>query len=129
MDTVTQLVFSNDLQHFASVSNDRSMKLWGLPRVTDISSLIRDPYETTVEYTARAKAWASSFDQLVTLGDYNADTELYSVRIGDATVLVPFTRDEARKLAGQRQAVLHSKLKFFDGEQLQITDSTLARLQ
>jgi WD40 repeat protein len=127
-DTVTSVVFSNDLQHFASVSNDRSLKLWGLPQVSDMASLVKDPFETTAEYTRRAKAWVSSFAVLVGLGDYNADSEQYSVRIGDATLLVPLTRDDARKLAGQRQALLRSKLKFFDGDQLQMTDSTLARL-
>jgi hypothetical protein len=104
------------------------LKLWGLPQVSDMASLVKDPFETTAEYTRRAKAWVSSFAVLVGLGDYNADSELYSVRIGDATVLVPLTRDDARKLAGQRQALLRSKLKFFDGDQLQMTDSTLARL-
>jgi hypothetical protein len=41
---------------------------------------------------------------------------------------VPLQRDEARKLAGQRQAILSTKLKFFDGEQLQMVNSKLMRL-
>jgi hypothetical protein len=119
---------SGDAQHIMSIGNDRTLKLWGLPQVQDMANLQKDPFESTSEYINRAKGWGSDLTMLVALGEYNADSELYAVKIGDASVSVPLQRDEARKLAGQRQAILSTKLKFFDGEQLQMVNSKLSRL-
>lgn len=128
LDAVAHVYLAGDAQHILSVGNDRTLKLWGLPQVQDMANLVKDPFESTTEYMGRAKGWGSDFSMLVALGDYNADSELYSVKIGDASVSVPLKRDEARKLAGQRQAVLTTKLKFFDVEQLQLVNSKLERL-
>jgi WD40 repeat protein len=128
LDAVAQVHLSNDGQHILSVGNDRTLKLWGLPQVQDMANLVKDPFESTTEYMNRAKGWGSDFSMLVALGDYNADSELYAVKIGDAVVSVPLQREDARKLAGQRQAVLSTKLKFFDVEQLQLVNAKLLRL-
>jgi hypothetical protein len=93
-----------------------------------MANLVKDPFESTTEYMNRAKGWGSDFSMLVALGEYNADAELYAVKIGDAVVSVPLQREDARKLAGQRQAVLTTKLKFFDVEQLQLVNAKLQRL-
>jgi hypothetical protein len=37
-------------------------------------------------------------------------------------------RDEARRFAGQREAILTGKLKMYDAEQLQLADVKLARV-
>lgn len=128
LDVVSHVHMSNDAQHLLSVGNDRTLKLWGLPQVQDMTNLVKDPFESTAEYMSRAKGWGSDFSMLVALGEYNADSELYAIKIGDATVSVPLPREDARKLAGQRQAVLTTKLKFFDVDQLQLVGSKLVRL-
>jgi hypothetical protein len=72
--------------------------------------------------------WTSPYSALATLVGYNADTQTYSVKVGEVAIDVPFERDAARKLMGQRQAIVTGNLRFFDVEQLVLADAKLTRL-
>jgi hypothetical protein len=50
---------------------------------------------------------------------------LFKVRLGDLSAEIPVDREAAKKLVGQRQAMLSARLKFFDSEQLIIADAKL----
>lgn len=128
LDTVTQLQFAPNNRHFYSIGNDRLLKLWGLPEVEEVGQLTKDQFESTTEYQKRLANWTSPYRAVVTLAEYNADTELYTVKIGDTALAIRQARDEARKLAGQKQAVLEAQLKFFDAENLLVVDGKLGRL-
>ena len=109
-------------------SDDKVARLWTLPSIKDIDQLAKDKFESTTEYQKRVASWSSDYTTLVTLGEYNADTESYAAKIGDSDVNVPMPRDEARRLDGQREAVLTCKLKMYDTEKLQLADVKLARV-
>lgn len=128
LDTVQQVVFSNDGRRLASFGADNMMRLWALPDVKDRQQLVKDQFESTAEYAKRMASWSSPYMALVTLGSYNADSELYTVKLGEATANVPMDRASARALDGQRQAVLEANLKFFDSEQLILAEPKLSRV-
>lgn len=128
LDAVSAVQFSRDGRRFLSFGADRSVRLWAFPDVQDVDKLNKDPYEPTAEYQRRVANWSSSYHTLVTLGEYNADLETQTVRIGEHNLSVPIPRDEARKLAGQRQAMLLGRLKFFDLDNLQLIGAKLSRL-
>ena len=71
---------------------------------------------------------ALSVTALVSLVEYDADAETYAVRIGDVALTVPTPRADAKRFSGQREAVISGKLKVYDANQLQLSDSKLTRL-
>jgi WD40 repeat protein len=128
IDPVTTVNFAPDGKQLVTISDDKVARLWALPSVKDVNQLAKDKFESTTEYQKRVAGWSSDYTSLVMLGDYNADTESYAAKIGEFTVAVPMPRDEARRFAGQREAILTGKLKMYDAEQLQLADVKLARV-
>ena len=49
------------------------------------------------------------------------------MKVGEVAIDVPFERDAARKLMGQRQAIVTGNLRFFDVEQLVLSEAKLTR--
>ncbi len=127
-DLVSTVVFSDDGRRLISMSSDDLAKLWVLPKIQDADRLLKDAFESTVEYHKRMADWSSPFSALVDLVGFNADKEIYVVRVGPVSVEVPIRRDAAKKLVGQRQATLSGTLKFVDIDQLLVDDSKLTRL-
>ncbi|MDP3785558.1 MAG: hypothetical protein Q8Q55_00515, partial [Undibacterium sp.] len=82
-----------------------------------------------VEYHKRVGTWSSPYTSLVNLVNFNADTEIFTVKFGEVSVGIPMGRDAAKKLLGQRQAMISGTLKFFDIDQLVLNDTKLNRLQ
>lgn len=128
IDTVEQVVFSPGGKRLVSFGKGRTAKLWGLPDVQDLEKLKRDEFESSSDYTRRVAEWTSPYTALVSLVEYNADNETYTVRVGDVTLTLPTPRTEAKRFAGQREGVLTGRLKVFDVEQLQLSDVKLSRL-
>jgi len=128
LDTVSRVNFAAGGKRLVSFSRERVAKFWGLPDVEGAEKLRKDTYESTSDYEKRVAEWSSPFTALVQLGDYNADAETYAVKVGDYSFPVPVPRSDARRFAGQREAMLTGRLKFFDGEQLQLGDGKLERL-
>jgi WD40 repeat protein len=128
IDPVTALSFAPNGKQLVTFSDDKVARLWALPSVKDVNQLAKDNFESTAEYQKRVAGWSSDYETLVMLGEYNADTESYAAKIGEFTVGVPMPRDEARRFAGQREAILTGKLKMYDAEQLQLADVKLARI-
>jgi uncharacterized caspase-like protein len=128
LDTVQKVIFSNDNRRLASFGADNMVRLWALPDIKDRQQLVKDQFESTAEYAKRMSSWSSPYSALVALGSYNADSELYTVKLGEVTANVPMDRESARKLVGQRQAMLEANLKFFDPEQLILAEPKLQRL-
>jgi WD40 repeat protein len=128
IDPVSVVSFAADGKQLVSFSDDRVAKLWALPAVQDIAKLTKDSYESTTEYQKRVADWSSAYTTLVALGEYNADSETYAVRVGDFSISVPMPRDQARNLAGQREAILTGRLKVYDADQLQLAESKLSRI-
>jgi WD40 repeat protein len=128
IDAVEQVVFSPGGKRLVSFGKGRTAKLWGLPEVQDLEKLKRDEFESSGDYTRRVSEWTSPYTALVSLVEYNADSEAYTVRIGDVTLTLPTPRTEARRFAGQREGILTGRLKVFDVEQLQLSDVKLSRL-
>jgi WD40 repeat protein len=128
IDAVEQVVFSPGGKHLVSFGKGRTAKLWGLPDVRDLEKLKRDEFESSSDYTHRVSGWASPYTTLVSLVEYNADAETYTVRLGDATLTLPTPRTDARRFAGQREGILTGRLKVFDVEQLELSDVKLTRL-
>lgn len=129
IDPVMMMVFSEDGRKFLSVGSDNAAKLWGLPEVKDVAQLAKDTFESTAEYQKRVGTWSSPYTSLVSLVSFNADTEIFTVKFGEISVGIPMGRDAAKKLLGQRQAIVSGTLKFFDIDQLVLNDSKLNRLQ
>ncbi len=128
LDAITGALFSNDGRRLVTVGTDNMAKLWALPDIREANQLIKDQFESSAEYNKRMSNWTSPYSALVTLVGYNADTQTYSVKVGDVAIDVPFERDAARKLMGQRQAIVTGNLRFFDVEQLVLADAKLTRL-
>jgi WD40 repeat protein len=128
LDTVQRVSFADGGKRLVSFTKERVAKVWGLPEVEDADKLRKDTYESTAEYQKRVAEWSSPFTALVELGEYNADAETYAVRVGDYSFPVPVPRADARRLGGQREAILQGKLTMFDSEQLQLADGKLERL-
>jgi WD40 repeat protein len=128
IDSVEQVVFSPGGKRLVSFGKGRTAKLWGLPEVQDLEKLKRDEFESSSDYTRRVSEWTSPYTALVSLVEYNADTETYTVRIGDVTLTLPTPRGDARRFAGQREGILTGRLKVFDVEQLVLSDVKLSRL-
>lgn len=128
IDTVEQVVFSPGGKRLVSFGKGRTAKLWGLPDVQDLEKLKRDQFESSSDYTRRVSEWTSPYTTLVSLVEYNADAETYTVRIGDVNLTLPTPRTEAKRFAGQREGILTGRLKVFDVEQLQLSDAKLTRL-
>jgi WD40 repeat protein len=128
LDNVSRVNFAAGGKRLVSFSRERVAKFWGLPDVQGSDKLRKDPYESTTEYEARVAQWSSPFTALVELGDYNADAETYAVKVGDYSFPVPVMRNDARRFAGQREAVLSGRLKVFDSEQLQLAEEKLERV-
>jgi WD40 repeat protein len=128
IDAVEQVVFSPGGKRLVSFGKGRTAKLWGLPEVQDLEKLKRDEFESSSDYTRRVSEWTSPYMALVSLGEYNADSEVYTVRVGDVTLTLPTPRTEARRFAGQREGILTGRLKVFDVEQLELSDVKLSRL-
>lgn len=128
LDTVQKVVFSDDGRRLASFGADNMFKLWALPEIKDRQQLVKDQLESTAEYVKRISSWSSPYTAVVTLDTYNADSGLYNVRMGDLSAAIPLDREAAKKLVGQRQAMLSARLKSFDGEQLIIADAKLDSL-
>jgi WD40 repeat protein len=118
LDTVQKVIFSDDGRRLASFGADNTLKLWALSDVQDRQQLMKDQFESTAEYVKRMGNWSSPYTALVTLDNYNADSAMFNVRLGDLPASIPLDRDAARKLVGQRQAMLSARLKFFDSEQM-----------
>jgi len=125
---VSGVNFAPDGKALVTFSDDKVAKLWALPAVQDVDKLTKDSFESTAEYQKRVAGWSSDYTTLVTLGDYNADTESYTVKVGDFPINVPMARDDARHLAGQREAILSGRLKYYDVDQLQLADSKISRI-
>ena len=128
LDPVTTAVFSDDGRRLVTVGTDNVAKLWALPVIKNMEQLVKDQFESTGDYQKRLTNWSSPYTSLVTLAGYNADAETFSLKIGDIGFDVPLARDAARKLAGQRQAVVTGKLQFFDSDQLVLAEPKLNRL-
>jgi WD40 repeat protein len=128
IDAVSSLNFAPDGKQLVTFSDDKVARLWTLPTVKDVNQLTKDSFESTTEYQKRVAGWSSEYTTLVTLGEYNADTESYAAKIGDSDLSVPMPRDEARHFAGQREAILTCKLKMYDAEKLQLAEVKLARV-
>lgn len=128
IDAVEQVVFAPSGKRLLSLGKGRTSKLWSLPEVSGIEKLKRDQFESTADYTRRVGEWTAQYTTLVSLGDYNADSESYAVRVGDVTLNLPTPRDDARRFAGQREAVLTGRLRVHDAEQLQLDEGKLSRL-
>ena len=128
IDAVEQVVFSPGGKRLVTFGKGRTAKLWGLPEVQDLEKLKRDEFESSSDYTRRVSEWRSPYTALVSLVEYNADAETYTVRIGDVTLTLPTPRTEARRFAGQREGILTGRLKVFDVEQLELSDAKLSRL-
>jgi WD40 repeat protein len=128
LDPVSRVTFASGGKRLVSFSKERVGKMWALPQVEDAEKLRKDTYESTSEYQKRVEEWSSPFTALVELGDYNADSEAYTVKVGDYSFAVPVPRDTARLFAGQREAVLTGRLKVFDAQQLRLGDGKLERL-
>ncbi len=128
IDTIEQVVFSPGGKRLVSFGKGRTAKLWGLPEVQDLEKLKRDEFESSSDYTRRVSEWTSPYTALVSLVEYNADAETYTVRIGDVNLTLPTPRTEAKRFAGQREGILTGRLKVFDVEQLQLSDIKLSRL-
>jgi WD40 repeat protein len=128
IDPVSVLSFAPDGRQLVTFSDDKVAKLWALPAVQDVAKLTKDSFESTAEYQKRVADWASDYTTLAMLGDYNADTESYTVKVGDFAINVPMARDDARHLAGQHEAILSGHLKYYDVDQLQLADSKISRI-
>jgi len=128
IDEVEKVVFAPGGKRLVSFGKSRTAKLWGLPEVQDLDKLKRDEFESSVDYTRRLSEWSSAYTALVSLVEYNADAETYTVRIGDVTMTLPTPRADARRFSGQREGVLTGKLKVFDVNQLELSDVKLSRL-
>jgi WD40 repeat protein len=128
IDLVNSVSFSPSGKQLVTFSDDKVARLWALPTVKDVNQLAKDSFESTAEYQKRVAGWSSDYTTLVMLGEYNADTESYAAKIGEDTIQVPMPRDEARHLAGQREAILTGTLKMYDADKLQIADVKLARV-
>lgn len=128
LDTVTGVVFADDGRRLVSLGSDNTGRLWALPEIKDMHQLTKDQFESTAEYNKRMANWSSPYTSLVTLAGYNADAETFNIRFGDISAAVPLDRESAKKLVGQRQAIITAKLRFFDGEQLILADTKLTRL-
>lgn len=128
IDAVEQVLFAPGGKHVASFGKGRTAKLWGLPEVEGLEKLKRDEFETSNEYTRRVGEWTSPYNALVSLVEYDADSETYAVRIGDVALTVPTPRADAKRFSGQREAVLTGRLKVYDANQLQLSDTKLSRL-
>lgn len=128
LDVVTSAMFSDDGRRLVTVGTDNVAKLWALPLIKDMDTLVKDQFESTADYQKRMAGWSSPYSALVTLAGYNADAETFALKIGDIGFEVPLAREAARKLAGQRQAVVTGKLQFFDSDQLVLAEPKLNRL-
>ena len=128
IDPVTAVNFSPDGKQLVTFSDEKVAKLWALPNVQEMSRLIKDSFESSAEYQKRVADWSSDYTTLVSLGEYNADAESYTVNVGKITVVVPMPRDDARHMAGQKEAILSGRLKFYDAERLQLSDAKLSRI-
>jgi WD40 repeat protein len=128
LDAVTMVMFSDDGRRLVTVGTDNVAKLWALPLIKNMEQLVKDQFESTIDYQKRMTSWSSPYTSLVTLAGYNADAETFALKIGDIGFEVPLARDAARKLAGQRQAVVTGKLQFFDSDQLVLVEPKLSRL-
>jgi WD40 repeat protein len=128
IDAIDQVVFSPGGKRLVTFGKGRTAKLWGLPDVRDLEKLKRDEFESSSDYTRRVAEWTSPYTTLVSLVEYNADSEAYTVRIGDVTLTLPTPRFEAKRFAGQREGILTGQLKVFDVEQLELKDVKLSRL-
>jgi WD40 repeat protein len=128
IDAIEQVVFAPGGKRLVTFGKGRTAKLWGLPDVQDLEKLKRDEFESSGDYTRRVSEWTSPYTTLVSLVEYNADSEAYTVRVGDVTLTLPTPRSEAKRFAGQREGILTGRLKVFDVEQLELSDVKLSRL-
>jgi WD40 repeat protein len=128
IDAVEQVVFAPGGKRLTSFGKGRTAKLWGTPEVQGLDKLKRDEFETSTDYTHRVAEWTSPYTALVSLGEYDADAESYSLRIGDVALTLPIPRADAKRFSGQREGILSGKLKVFDVNQLQLNDVKLSRL-
>jgi WD40 repeat protein len=128
IDAVQQVVFGPGGKHLASFGKGRTAKLWGLPEVKDLEKLKRDQFESSSDYTRRVAEWSSPYTALVGLGEYNADAETFTVRIGDVALTLPVARADAKRFAGQREGILTAQLKVFDVDHLQLKEAKLSRV-
>ena len=128
IDAVEEVVFAPGGKRVASFGKGRTAKLWGLPEVEGLEKLKRDEFETSNEYARRVAEWTSPYNALVSLVEYDADGETYAVRIGDVALTVPLPRADAKRFSGQREAVLTGRLRVYDANQLQLSDTKLSRL-
>lgn len=128
MDAISGALFSDDGHRLVTIGSDNVAKLWALPEIKDVGQLVKDQFESSPEYYKRLSSWTSPYSVLVNLMSYNADTQAYTVKVGDYTMDVPFERDAAKKLQGQQQAIVTGNLRFHDVEQLVLADAKLTRL-
>jgi WD40 repeat protein len=128
IDPVSMVSFAPDGKQLVTFSDDKVAKLWALPAVRDVSKLLKDSFESTTEYKKRVADWSSDYTTLVSLGEYDADTESYTVKVGSVEIKVPMARDDARQFAGQREAILSGRLKFYDTDKLQLAEYKLSRI-
>jgi WD40 repeat protein len=128
IDAIEEVVFSPGGKRLVSFGKGHTAKLWGLPDVQDLEKLKRDEFESSSDYTRRVSEWTSPYTTLVSLVEYNADAETYTVRVGDVTLTLPTPRAEAKRFAGQREGILTGRLKVFDVEQLELSEARLSKL-
>jgi hypothetical protein len=121
-------VFSPGGKRLVSFGKGRTAKLWGLPEVQDLEKLKRDEFESSSDYTRRVSEWTSPYTALVSLGEYDADREAYTVHLGDVSLVLPTPIAEAKRFVGQREGILTGKLKVVDVERLELNDIKLSRL-
>jgi WD40 repeat protein len=127
-DPVSLVNFAVDGKQFVSVSKEHVAKLWAIPDLQDLTRLTKQADESADDYFRRVADWSASYTHLVTLGGYNAESETYSVKMGEFSIDVPMPHDEAMRLAGQHEAILTGRLKVYDADQLQLSDGKLSRI-
>lgn len=129
VDVVSAVFFSSDTRRIISISSDNKALIWALPDIKDIHKLEKDPFETSADFLKRMNDWNSPYNSLVDLLEYNADTEVYTLQIGDVSFDIPYEREKAKLLSGQTQAKLAGTLKFLDADQLIVESPQLSRLK
>lgn len=125
---IRNLVAPGDGQKLLTYDKDGMLKVWAFSSVERAGELKRDQFETSSEYTKRLKDWRAPFSGIVSLADYDADTETYKAVFGNYVFPVKTARETARAFAKDTRAVLKATLQYYDKEQVVLTEPSLGKL-